>query len=57
MRGLTGKVVVVAGGGRGICGAIALKFADYGAKVVVGSRTKEQIESVAEEIQSLGGDA
>ncbi len=57
MNGLSGTVVAVAGGGRGIGKAIANKFAEYGAKVVIGSRTKPQIQSAVDDIVSAGGEA
>jgi NAD(P)-dependent dehydrogenase (short-subunit alcohol dehydrogenase family) len=54
---LTGKVGIVTGGGRGIGKAIALALAEHGAHVVICSRTKPQLEKVAEEIRRLGGKA
>jgi NAD(P)-dependent dehydrogenase (short-subunit alcohol dehydrogenase family) len=43
---LAGKVAVVTGGGRGLGRASALAFAEAGAKVVVISRTKDELEEV-----------
>ena len=54
---LHGKVAIVTGGGRGIGKSIALGLAECGAKVVVASRTKEELEGVVNEIKEGGGEA
>ncbi|HEU6448448.1 MAG TPA: 3-oxoacyl-[acyl-carrier-protein] reductase [Verrucomicrobiae bacterium] len=54
MSQLTNQIAVVTGAGRGIGRAIALKFANAGADVVVVSRTQENSEKVAAEIRALG---
>jgi NAD(P)-dependent dehydrogenase (short-subunit alcohol dehydrogenase family) len=54
---LTGKVAIVTGGGRGIGRAIALGLAGAGASVVIAGRTAEQLDTVAKEIDALGGRA
>jgi NAD(P)-dependent dehydrogenase (short-subunit alcohol dehydrogenase family) len=54
---LEGKVSVITGASRGIGRAIALSFADAGAKVVLASRKQAGLEVVAEEIISAGGEA
>src|ERR1017187_6320206 len=54
MSSLVNQIAVVTGAGRGIGRAIALKFANEGAGVVVISRTQENSEKVANEIRALG---
>lgn len=46
---LTDKVVVVVGGGTGIGAATALAFCDAGARVFIGGRRTEQLETVAKQ--------
>jgi 3-oxoacyl-[acyl-carrier protein] reductase len=52
---LAGKVAVVTGGSRGIGKAIARRFAEEGADVVISSRTESDLESTAKEISSATG--
>jgi NAD(P)-dependent dehydrogenase (short-subunit alcohol dehydrogenase family) len=57
VRGLTNKVVVIAGGGSGIGAATALRLAEEGAQVVVGDLAADNAEAIATEIRSAGGRA
>jgi NAD(P)-dependent dehydrogenase (short-subunit alcohol dehydrogenase family) len=54
---LEGKVAVIVGASRGIGQAIAVRFAQAGAKVVVSSRKLEGVQAVADEITASGGEA
>jgi len=54
---LDGRVALVTGGGRGIGAATARLLAGAGARVVVASRTADEIEAVAEEIRGTGATA
>lgn len=51
------KVVIVTGGGGGIGEAVASRFAQCGAAVVVVDRAGSKAERVAEEIRAAGGRA
>ena len=51
---MNGKVAIVTGAGRGIGKAIALALANEGANVVVASRTKQEIDILAKEIEHMG---
>jgi NAD(P)-dependent dehydrogenase (short-subunit alcohol dehydrogenase family) len=57
MSKLAGKVAVITGSGRGIGRAIALRYAQEGAKVVVADIIGENAEAVAGEIKAAGGEA
>ena len=57
-RRLEGKVAIVTGGSRGIGRSIALRYADEGARVVVGyHRSATAAKAVADEIGRAGGEA
>lgn len=57
MRGLSGKVGIVAGGGRGIGAATARRLAQEGAHVVIGDLMGEWAREVAEDVVANGGKA
>ena len=54
---LTDKVAIVTGASKGIGASIAKAFAEFGAKVVVSSRSQEGIERVVKEISANGYNA
>lgn len=51
---LTDRVAVVTGAGRGIGAATALALAEAGADIVISSRTKEQLDEVADRVEAAG---
>ena len=57
MQRLTGKVAVVTGSSSGIGKAVALRFGEEGAKVVVVARRKTLCEETAKQICRKGGEA
>ena len=52
---LTGKVVVVTGGSRGLGLAMVRAFAEHGADVVIASRKREACERVAADVREQFG--
>ena len=57
MRGLSGKVGIIAGGGRGIGAATAKRLASEGAHVVIGDLMGDWAREVADAINASGGKA
>jgi NAD(P)-dependent dehydrogenase (short-subunit alcohol dehydrogenase family) len=57
LRGLEGKVVVVAGGATGIGAATSKRLADEGCVVVIGDVASERAHQTADEITEAGGTA
>ena len=51
---LTGQVALVTGGGSGIGKACAEALIQHGAKVVLGGRTLDKVESAAQELDAIG---
>lgn len=54
MFSLEGKTMIVTGAGRGIGKSIALESARAGADLVIGSRTMDELEQVAETARGMG---
>src|SRR2546428_1975439 len=54
---LTGKVALITGGGRGIGRAVALAYAQVGARLVVTARSQDQLEETAAEVRRFGAEA
>ena len=58
MGRLDGQVSIITGGSRGVGRAVALKFADEGARVaVVAAHDRDALRQIEEEIAVLGGDS
>jgi NAD(P)-dependent dehydrogenase (short-subunit alcohol dehydrogenase family) len=57
MPALTDKVAIITGAGRGIGAATARLFCSEGARVVLSSRTRTELEQVAAECRREGGEA
>jgi NADP-dependent 3-hydroxy acid dehydrogenase YdfG len=56
MAGIEGKVVAITGASSGIGEATAILLAKRGAKVVLGARRVDQLQAVAQRIETEGGD-
>ena len=54
---LDGKVAIVTGGGSGIGGACAVRFASEGAAVLVADLDPQRSANIIDEIESAGGQA
>ena len=54
---LKGKTAIITGSSRGIGKAIAIRMAQYGAKVMISSRKIDACNLVVDEIKALGGEA
>lgn len=57
MEGIKGKVVAVTGASSGIGEAIARHLSALGAKVILGARRVDNLETIVESISSEGGEA
>lgn len=51
---LTGKVAVVTGAGRGLGRAMTLALAAAGADIALASRTRDQLDAVASDVEAIG---
>jgi NADP-dependent 3-hydroxy acid dehydrogenase YdfG len=57
MTGVSGKVVAIAGASSGIGEATAVHLAERGARLVLGARRAELLETLVERIRETGGEA
>ena len=51
---LTGKTIVITGGGTGLGKEMSLSMADAGADIIIAARRIEPIEEVAKQIRAIG---
>ena len=54
---LQDKVAIITGGSRGIGREIALVMAEYGANIVIVSRSTDELKKTSDEIKSIGGNS
>jgi len=54
---LAGKTAIITGASKGLGKAMALAFAEAGAKIALVARNKEQLEAVATEVRKFGTEA
>ncbi len=54
---LKGKTILVTGGGSGLGLAMAIRFAELGARVAICGRTEEKLQKAIEEIRQKGAEA
>ncbi|MBI2027450.1 MAG: SDR family oxidoreductase [Deltaproteobacteria bacterium] len=54
---LKNKTVLITGAGRGIGKAIALLFANHGAKILLASRSQSELESVSHDISKINSES
>jgi len=55
VRGLKGKRIIIAGGSTGIGAATAIRLAEEGAKIVVGSTNMDRLNATVAKITAAGG--
>jgi NADP-dependent 3-hydroxy acid dehydrogenase YdfG len=56
-KNIEGKVVVITGGSSGMGAATSRYLAARGAKIVMGDRTTDRLEKLAQELRSMGAEA
>ena len=55
---MAGTIIVIgAGASKGVGGALARRFSSEGHNVIIGGRTVEKVETLAAEINAVGGSA
>jgi NAD(P)-dependent dehydrogenase (short-subunit alcohol dehydrogenase family) len=53
---LSGKTIIVTGGGTGLGKSMATRFGELGANLVIASRREQVIQDAAEELRKTGAD-